>query len=227
MTYAFNGAGNRTLTFRGFDDSGTATADKTASISIVTGPALSSVKFSGTSVTKGQNVTVTAVTSNSVTKLSMYAGTSLARTWTSGYTDSGTSRTWNVTYAFNGTGNRTLTFRGFDENGKATADVTATILVLAAPVLNSVEFSGSSAAVNQDVAITAVTSTNVAKLSMYAGTYLARTWTSGYTDSGTTRTWNVTYAFNGAGNRTMTFRGFDDNGTATADQNATITVTQN
>ena len=59
---------------------------------------------------------------------------------------------------------------------------------------------------------------------MYNGSSLIKTWTSGYTDSGTTRTWKVTYAFSGAGNRTMTFKGAAANGTATAAKSASVTV---
>ena len=188
-------------------------------------PTLSSVKFSASSVQVKKNVTITAVTSTNATKLSMYNGSSLIKTWTSGYTDSGTTRTWKVTYAFSGAGNRTMTFKGAAANGTVTAAKTATITVTAAPSLTSVKFSASSVQVKQNVTITAVTNKTVTRLVMYNGSSAVKTWTSGYTDSGTTRTWKVTYAFSGAGSRTMTFKGFDASGTATAAKTATVTVT--
>ncbi len=225
VTYAFVAEGAKTLTFKGTDANGTATAGKTASITITAKPALDSVSFSKTKATVGQNVTVTAATSTNVTKLSMYNGSTLAKSWTSGYTDSGTTRTWKVTYAFVAEGAKTLTFKGTDANGAVTAGKKASITITAKPALNSVSFSKTKATVGQNVTVTAATSTNVTKLSMYNGSMLAKSWTSGYTDSGTTRTWKVTYAFTAAGAKTLTFKGTDANGAVTAGKTASITIT--
>ena len=186
---------------------------------------LNSVKFNSASVQVKKNVTITATTSTNVTKLSMYNGSSLITSWTGGYTDSGSTRTWKVSYAFSGAGSRTMTFIGTDSNGTDTEAKTAAITVTAAPTLNSVKFNSASVQVKKTVGITAATSTNVTKLSMYNGSSLIKTWTSGYTDSGSTRTWKVSYAFSGAGSRTMTFKGFDASGTATAARKASVTVT--
>ena len=95
----------------------------------------------------------------------------------------------------------------------------------AAPALNSVKFAASSAQVGKSVTITVVTTNSVTKLTMYAENGTAvKSWTSGYSDSGNTRTWTLSYAFGGAGARTMTFRGFDANGTGTGAKTAAITV---
>ena len=223
-TYAFVGTGAKTLTFKGTDANGAVTAGKTASITITAAPTLSSVSFSKAQATVGQSITITATTSTSVTKLKMYNGSALAQSWTSGYTDSGSTRTWKETYAFVGTGAKTLTFKGTDANGTVSAGKTASITITAAPTLSSVSFSKSTASVGENVTITAVTSTTVTKLSMYNGSTLVQSWTSGYTDSGATRTWKVTYAFLGAGNRTLSFKAFDANGVATAAKSANIVI---
>ena len=226
VSYAFTTAGNRTVTFKVNDANGGLSAGKTASITITARPAVSSVSFSKTKATVGQNVTITAKTSTTVTKLSMYNGSTLAKTWTSGYTDSGTTRTWKVTYAFVSAGAKTLTFKGTDTNGAVSSGKTAGITITAKPTVSSVSFSKSTASVGQSVTITAKTSTTVTKLSMYNGSALAKSWTSGYTDSGTTRTWKVTYAFVAAGAKTLTFRGIDANGVVSAGKTASITITK-
>ena len=184
------------------------------------------VRFDTAGAGVGQAVPIVAVTSTKAAKLVMYAENgAAAKTWTSGYTDSGKTRTWNVSYAFGGTGNRTMGFKAFDASGKATDKKTASIQVVAAPTLSSVGFAGSTVPVKKSVGITAVTSTGVTKLVMYNGSSAVKSWTDGYTDSGTTRTWKLAYAFSGAGNRSMTFKGFDASGAATEAKTATVTVT--
>ena len=187
-------------------------------------PTISSVSFSKTKATVGQSVTITAATSTTVTKLSMYNGSTLAKSWTSGYTDSGSTRTWNVTYAFVAEGAKTLTFKGTDANGAVSAGKTVSITITAKPTISSVSFSKTKVTAGENVTITAATSTTVTKLSMYNGSMLAKSWTSGYTDSGTTRTWKVTYAFVGTGYKTLSFRGMDENGVTSGSKEASITV---
>ena len=119
----------------------------------------------------------------------------------------------------------------YDENDKGLTYDYYTVYVDSAyytePTLTSVNFSASSVQVGKNVTITAVTNTAVAKLTMYAENGSAvKTWTGGYTDSGTTRTWKVSYAFGGAGSRTLSFRGTGANGTATASKSVSITVTK-
>ena len=85
-------------------------------------------------------------------------------------------------------------------------------------MLRSVSFSKTKVAVGKNVTITAVTSTPVTELCMY---------NSRCTDSGTMRTWKVTYAFAGTGTKTLTFKGFDANGVASGSKTASVTVTSN
>ncbi len=225
VTFAFAGKGTRTMTFKVTDDNGVVSAEKKASITITAAPTLTSVKFAKTKATVKQNVTITAVTSTNTTKLNMYSGSTLAKSWTEGYTDNGTKRTWKVTYAFAGKGSRTMSFKAVDANGYATAAKKASITITAAPTLSSVKFSSASAKVKQDVTITAVTSTNVTKLSMYNGSSLVKAWTTGYTDKGTTRTWKVKYAFTAKGSKTLTFKAFDANGAAATAKKVSISIT--
>ena len=226
VTYSFGGAGNdRVMTFKAVDAGGLNSLAKTAKITITPAPVLKSVAFSRSTATVKQNVTITATTSLNTSKLNMYNGSSLVKSWTTGYTDTSTTRTWKVTYAFSGAGARSLNFKAVDDNGFATAAKAATITVTAAPTLSSVKFSKTTVTAKQNVTITAVTNTAVAKLNMYAGSVLAQSWTSGYTDSGSTRTWKVTYAFGTAGaDRVLSFKGVDGNGITTAAKSATITV---
>ena len=224
VTYAFRGAGERELTFRGFDQDGKATETKKAAITVTSAPVLTSVKFGRTKATVKQNVAITAVTSTNTTKLTMYAGKKAVRSWTGGWTDRDGKRTWKVTSAYRDAGERTVSFRATDANGYATAAKTAAITITKAPVLTSVKFGSATGKIKQDVTIVAVTSTNTAKLTMYNGTKAVKSWTEGYTDRDGKRTWKVTYAFSGAGIRTMGFKATDANGCATAAKEATIEI---
>ncbi len=225
--YAFSGKGKRTMTFKAGNAAGISDG-LNATITIVAAvPTLTSVQFDDPSVALKQDASITAVTSTNTTKLSMYSGSSLVKTWTSGYTDNGSLRTWKVKYAFNGKGKRTLTFKAGNASGmsaakKATITVTA---ALTAPTLSSVKFSTSSVVLKKNATITAVTSTTATKLCMYSENgKLAKAWTTGYIDSGTTRTWKVTFAFSGKGKRNMTFKAGNASGMSTG-KNAIITVT--
>ncbi len=228
VTYAFAGAGERSLDFKAADANGAESEAKTATITITKAPTLSSVKFAKASAAVKADVTITAVTNTLATKLVMYSGSKAVKTWTSGYTDKDGKRAWKVTYAFAGAGERTLDFKAGDANGALTAAKTATITVKKAQALalSSVKFAKAAATVNQKVTIQAVTSTNAAKLIMYAGGKAAKTWTSGYTDKDGKRTWKVTYAFAGAGERTLDFKAADANGKLSAAKSASITVTK-
>ena len=226
VTYAFSSAGKRTVSFKAEDDNGVLTAAKKASITITEAPAIGSVKFSKTRATVKQKVTITAVTSTNTTKLAMYSGSTLAKAWTSGYTDKDGKRTWKVTYAFAGAGKRTLSFKAIDANGAASAVKKAAITITKAPVLSSVKFSKAQAKVKEKITITAVTNTTTAKLTMYSGSKAVKSWTEGYTDKDGKRVWKVKYAFSGAGNRTLGFKGFDANGVGTAAKKVTVKITK-
>ena len=225
VTYAFSVEGNKTMTFKGTDANGAVTAGKTAGITITPKPTLSGVSFSETKMMEGQEAPITAVTSTTVIKLNMYRGSTRVKSWTKGYTDSGTIRIWKVAYAFSVEGDKTMTFTGTDANGAVTEGKTAVITITANSTLSGVSFSETNVAIGQKVTITAVTSTAVTKLSMYSGSKLVKSWTKGYTDSGTTRIWKVTYTFSDEGTKTLTFKGLDANGTVLGSKDAAITVT--
>ncbi len=123
------GVGGGTATIIVYSADGTKSA--TCIVTVNAPPTLSSVFFSKTKETVGQNVTVTAVTSTNVTQLRMYNGSTLVKTWTNGYTDSGLNRTWKVTYAFTDAGTKTMSFKGADANGAVTTSKTASIIISA------------------------------------------------------------------------------------------------
>ncbi len=225
VSYAFAASGKKTMSFKAIDANGYATAAKKATITITAAPKITSVKFAKTKATVKQNVTITAVTSKNTTKLNLYSGDTLLKAWTEGYTDSDSARTWKVTYAFAKAGTKEVSFRPVDENDFIAVEKTAKITITAAPTLTSVAFGKTKATVKQNTTITAVTSTNTTKLAMYNGSKAVKSWTTGYTDSGTTRTWNVSYSFTGSGKKTMSFKAIDANGYATAAKKATITIT--
>ncbi len=188
-------------------------------------PSVNSVRFDTASVEVGKAAGIIAVTSVNADKLCMYAGDTLIQTWTDEYMDDGSVRTWNVSYAFKGKGNRTLRFRAGNDSGMglavdASVNVTDRITV---PVISDVIFSTSAAAVGTPVRIVAVTSTDTEKLCMYADDKLVKTWTAGYTDKSSARTWNVEYAFSGKGNRTLSFRAVKS-GAQSKEINASIVI---
>ncbi len=187
-------------------------------------PDLYSVAFSKQKATVKQNVTITAETSRDAVRLIMFAGSTRVKAWTGGYTDSGDTRTWKLTYAFSGAGERELTFQAENREAEASAPRKAKITVTKAPTLSSVKFAKARATVKQNVTITAVTNPLATKLTMYAGGKAVKTWTTGYTDKDGKRTWKVTYAFQGAGKRTLSFKAADANGMATAAKNASIEI---
>ncbi len=232
VSFAFSGAGKRTMVFQAIDAEQEASEPVTARITIVKSkaPTVSSVKFAQTTAAVKQDVTITAVTSTDAAKLIMYANGKEVKTWIKGYTDKDGKRTWKVTYAFGGAGDRTLDFKAASSDGVTSAAKSAGITITkAATSLNlaSVKFSKATATVKQKVTITAVTTTDVTQLNMYAGKTLAQSWKKGYTDKDGKRTWKVTYAFGSAGeNRKLTFKGQNAKGKETAGKSATITITK-
>ena len=119
VTYAFTGKGKKEMTFKVVDANGFETAAKTATVNVCALPTLSSVKFGSATAKVKEEISITAVTSTSTTKIVMYSGDKAVKTWTEKYTDNGSKRTWNLTYAFSGAGNRTLTFKAFNAAGTA------------------------------------------------------------------------------------------------------------
>ena len=94
------------------------------------------------------------------------------------------------------------------------------------PALISVEFLKQSANLKENVEIVAVTSPDVVKLTMFTDNKAVKSWTDGYTDDGNTRTWKATYAFSGAGDRTLDFVAYDAGDTPSDAKSASIKITK-
>ncbi len=125
---------------------------------------------------------------------------------------SGTEEQWEKTVIFS---------EGNDPLAKAKIHYNAGV-----PVLSSVKFSAGKAAVKEKVTITAVTNTNAVKLVMYANNKEVKAWTEGFTDQDDKRTWKVSYAFAGAGERELVFYAVDKEEEAAAPKTAKITITK-
>ncbi len=232
LSYTFSGAGNRCLTFKASADNvnyGTGVTAKVMVNKAVEAVRIDSAKFNS-SATVGKAVGITVTTPTSVKYIAMCdsTGKTVYKTWNSGYTDSGTTRTWKVSYSFSGAGNRTMYFKASADNSAWSSLVSASVTVnkaVEAAKINSVKFD-SSVTVGKAAGITVTTSTTVKYIAMCdsTGKTVYKTWTSGYTDSGTTRTWKVSYSFVGAGNRTMYFKASADNSAWSNLVSASITV---
>ena len=163
-------------------------------------------------IDQGSTITLTAsVSPSDAGNTSVY--------WT---TSNSNVATVNASGVVTGVGGGTATITVYSADG--TKSAACTVTVKAPPTLNSVSFSKTKIKVGENGTITAVTSTNVTKLSMYNGSSLVASWTKGYTDSNAKRTWNVTYTFKSAGVQILTFKGIDANGTMTASKTASITI---
>jgi hypothetical protein len=110
-----------------------------------------------------------------------------------------------------------MTFKGQDANGAETAGLDDYITITAAPTLSGVKFAKEKVPVKQSVTIKAVTNTMATKLTMIYNGKAVKSWTSGYTDADGKRTWKVTYTFTGKGTKTLSFKAYDANGAATAE----------
>ena len=226
MKYAFTSSGEKELIFEAYDADGDLASDTVYdAITITKAPKISSVKFAKSKATVKQKVTITVKTNTTAAKLTMYKGSKALKTWTTGYTDKGTTRTWKVTYAFTATGEQALTFKATDENKIVSDPVKVTITITAAPKISSVKFA-KTVKVKKETTITVKTSTTVTKLIMYDGSKSLKTWTEGYTDKGSTRTWKVKYTFTKSGSKALTFKGKDANGTVSAAKEATVEITK-
>ena len=128
---------------------------------------------------------------------------------------SGNTRTWNVSYTFNAAGNRTMTFKASDTStttdaGKAVSFSVTEQETAGNVTVNSASVASSAVSKGTPVNFTVTTSEDAQYLIMYReGDILVTTYqatSANSSVSGSTRTWNVTYTFNGAGSRTMTFK---------------------
>ena len=213
VSYTFSGAGNRTMYFKASADNSTWSVLVSASVVVnkaAAAPAVTGAAFNGNAVV-GSNVGITVKTTTSAKYVRMYSeGGGAVKTWSSGYTDNGDVRTWNLTYTFSGAGNRTLTFKASADNSTYTAGKTASVTVNpAAPKVSYAEFSASSAPAGAYIGITVQTSSNATTLALCAENGgVCKTWSASgnSTVSGNVRTWNVSYSFGGAGNRSIGFK---------------------
>ena len=213
VSYAFGGAGNRVMTFKTSVDSDYLSAGVTAKVLIASGaPAVGQVYFSKSIAAKNETVTVTVKTNSDATHLIMYSENGgKVKTWeASGNSSvSGTVRVWNITYAFSGAGARTMTFKASRDGGTTVGVSNSADIKIVAATVNSVSFNSSIGYVNTAMGITAKTASDMKYLYMYGeGGALITKWAAdgNSTVSGSTRTWNVSYSFGGAGNRKMTFK---------------------
>jgi len=232
IKYNFVNDGDRYVIFRGSPDQIDRSAPVQHALTVV-GLKIHSAAFSTSSVKVGVNATITVKTNIGAKHLRMYAeGGNRIKTWTAAgnSTVSGNVRVWTVQYAFNGVGNRTMMFRT-SYNGKnfiATGEKTAKITVTPAiPTITSASFNAANAKINTAAGITVVTSANANYLRMYGeGGAQIKTWpaSGNSTVSGNTRTWKVSYAFGGAGIRTMTFKASWDGSTMSTGKKDSILI---
>lgn len=215
ISYAFAVAGNRTMTFKASRDNANPKAGVTAKVTVTSGTAstsITSVGASTTSVTAKNTLKFTIKTPTSANYIKMYAENGgLVKTWSgnSYYTTSGSVRTWTLPYAFSNAGNRTVTFKASNSGSDLSAGKSISIKVLAIPNVTSASASVTTVTAKNTMTFTAKTPTNAYSLSLYAedGSKV-KTWNSSgnSTVSGSVRTWKVSYAFSGAGNRRVTLK---------------------
>ena len=179
---------------------------------VASAPAVSSASASDSKTLKGTTVTFTVKTPTTAKYLAMYVESgSKVKTWNGStyYTDSGSTRTWKVSYAIGSAGDRTLTFKASINGTNYGAGKDVSLTVKAFPTVSSAAASSSKILKGTTVTFTVKTSTDAAYLAMYAETgSKVKAWNGStyYTDSGSTRTWKVTYAIGSAGSRKLTFK---------------------
>ena len=232
VTYAFGGAGNRTITFKASRDGGkTVGKGNSAGIQVISAN-VTSAKFNSSIGYVKNAMGITVQTHADVKYLYMYGeGGALIKKWdASGNSSvSGSVRTWNVSYAFSSAGNRKMTFKGSIDGAYTGTGMTASVLVASgAPAVGQVLFSSKTAAKGETVTITVKTNSDATQLAMYSedGSKV-KTWNADGNSgvSGSVRVWKVMYAFGGAGNRRITFRASRDGGkTMGAGNTASINI---
>jgi len=213
VSYSFGGAGNRGMTFKTSVDGDYISAGVTAKVLIASGaPAVGQVYFNKSTAAKNETVTITVKTNSDATHLIMYSENGgKVKTWAASGNSSvsGTVRVWTLNYAFSGSGDRTMTFKASRDGGTTVGVSNEASIKIVAATLTSVSFNSSIGYVNTSMGITAKTASEMKFLYMYGeGGALITKWAAdgNSTVSGSTRTWNVSYTFGGAGNRKMTFK---------------------
>ncbi len=232
VSYTFNGMGERSLTFRASaGGSSFSTASKTAKLTVRMADAkVNSAEYGQTVQADGAaKVTFTVKTSTNTAKVKVYAENSLIRTASSGYTDAAGVRTWKIEQSFNVDGERTISFSGVNAEGTESAKLTIRPTIKCAKV-TSAAFSPATVTAGSEAKAVVKTSSGATHLALYTETdakirtYDAATYS---TVSGSTRTWNVSYTFNGTGERSLTFRASAGGSSfSTASKTAKLTVTK-
>jgi len=213
VDYTFSGAGERKMTFRASADGVEMGDGMTATVVVASGaPAVGRAEFGKAVAAKGETVDMTVMTNSDATHLIMYSeGGGKVKTWEAegNSTVSGNVRVWNVSYAFGGAGSRTMTFKASRDGGKTVGKAKSAGIKIVEAKVTSAAFNSSIGYVNAATGMTVKTTAGMNYLHMYAENgSLVKTWAAAGNSSvsGSVRTWKITYAFGGAGNRTVTFR---------------------
>ena len=226
VSYAIGGAGNRTLTFKASMDGSSFGLGKSVSVKVM--PRTTSAAVDATPFTAGTQHVYTVKTDAAATHLRMYAeGGAAVRTWTASGNSSvsGSVRTWRVSYAISGAGNRTLTFKASADGSNFGLGKSVSVKVMPRTISAAID-QNPIAAGSQHV-YTVKTDAAATHLRMYAESGAAvRTWTASGNSSvsGSTRTWRVSYAVSGAGNRTLTFKASADGSNFGLGKSVTVRV---
>jgi len=160
----------------------------------------------------------------------MYAESgSLVKTWAASgnSTVSGTQRRWVVTYAFSNSGTRTMTFKASYDGTYYGQGKTAKVTVNALPAVTSASSSLKELTAKNTLTLTVKAPSAGTYLGLYAENgVLVKTWSASgnSTVANGVRTWSVKYAFQGAGNRTITLKVSPDGTNFGAGKSVTVNV---
>ena len=215
ISYSFVSAGNRTMTFKASTDNANPKSGVQAKLTVVAGTPIVSAVCSHSSITAQNTLTFTVKTGTEANYLKMYAeGGGLVKTWTAGGNsqDSGSVRTWTLPYAFANAGNRTVTFKASKDGVNMGTGKSVSVKVLAVPAVTSAACSHASITAQNTLTFTVRTPANAYVLSLYSenGTRVKTWYTGDSTLSGDVRTWKLSYAFMGAGDRVVTLKASAD-----------------
>ena len=238
VNYTFNGTGSRTMTFRTsydgerFIEAGEVTASIDVVVPVVT---MNSAGFDEDIVSQNANVGITVKTSPEARYLIMYGeNDKKVEAWGADGNSSVENgmRVWKVGYAFSGAGNRIMTFKASWDEKTLSEGLSDSIIVLtgneAPPAVKSVEFSADRVLLGENVGITVKTPVHCYFIAMYSGDSQVKKWyaADSSTVSGKTRIWELTYAFSGAGNRSIYFKSSVNGSVWSEGKNSGILVAQ-
>ncbi len=162
--------------------------------------------------TVGIPVSITVVTTKAAKRICMcYETGGTSATWTSGYTETEDSRVWNVSYTFSGSGDRKLTFKASADGGSWDAGVPVEQHVYPAPPKILSTNIPSDMLMNTTQYAQVVTPTTATHLKFVIdGISYQHIVSSGYTDSGSQRTWSISFGATTPAGDGMTFRASAD-----------------